>query len=212
MAVDLKAEETTEIIRQQLSGSGRGVDVSEVGTVTSVGDGIARVYGVERVMAGELVGFPHEIAGVALNLEEDNVGCVLLGEASAIKEGDVVRRTGKIMSVPVGPAMIGRVVNPLGVPIDGKGPVNSTELYPIERLAPGVIDRMPVKMPLQTGLKAIDAMIPIGRGQRELIIGDRQTGKTAVAVDATINQQRQDAVCVYVPIRHKNPTLAHVVR
>jgi F-type H+-transporting ATPase subunit alpha len=212
MAVDLKAEEITEIIRQQLSGIGRGVDVSEVGTVTSVGDGIARVYGLDRVMAGELVSFPHEIAGLALNLEEDNVGCVLLGEASAIKEGDVVRRTGKIMSVPVGPAMIGRVVNPLGVPIDGKGPVNSTELYPIERLAPGVIDRMPVKMPLQTGLKAIDAMIPIGRGQRELIIGDRQTGKTAVAVDAIINQKGKDCICVYVAIGQKKSTVAQVVR
>src|SRR5258707_4797764 len=212
MAVDLKAEEITEIIRQQLSGIGRGVDVSEVGTVTSVGDGIARVYGLDRVMAGELVAFPHEIAGLALNLEEDNVGCVLLGEASAIKEGDVVRRTGKIMSVPVGPAMIGRVVNPLGLPIDGKGPVNSTELYPIERLAPGLIDRMPVKMPLQTGLKAIDAMIPIGRGQRELIIGDRQTGKTAVAVDAIINQRGKDCICIYVAIGQKKSTVAQVVR
>ncbi len=212
MAVDLKAEEITEIIRQQLSGIGRGVDVSEVGTVTSVGDGIARVYGLDRVMAGELVAFPHEIAGLALNLEEDNVGCVLLGEASAIKEGDVVRRTGKIMSVPVGPAMIGRVVNPLGLPIDGKGPVNSTEVYPIERLAPGVIDRMPVKMPLQTGLKAIDAMIPIGRGQRELIIGDRQTGKTAVAVDAIINQRGKDCICIYVAIGQKKSTVAQVVR
>src|SRR4051795_3560668 len=149
MAVDLKAEEITEIIRQQLSGIGRGVDVSEVGTVVSVGDGIARVYGLDRVMAGELVEFPHGIAGLALNLEEDNVGCVLLGEASMIREGDQVKRTGRIMSVPVGPGMIGRVVNPLGVPIDGKGPINAAEYYPIERLAPGVIDRMPVKMPLQ---------------------------------------------------------------
>src|SRR5216684_1719907 len=182
MAVDLRAEEITEIIRQQLSGIGRGVDVSEIGTVVSVGDGIARVYGLDRVMAGELVQFPHDIAGLALNLEEDNVGVVLLGEASEIKEGDEVKRTGKIMSVPVGPALIGRVVNPLGIPIDGKGPINTTEFYPIERLAPGVVDRKPVKEPLQTGLKAVDAMIPIGRGQRELIIGDRQTGKTAVAI------------------------------
>src|SRR5438552_4304866 len=152
MAVDLKAEEITEIIRQQLSGIGRGVDVSEVGTVTAVGDGIARVYGLEKVMAGELVQFPHNIAGLALNLEEDNVGCVLLGEASAIKEGDQVRRSGKIMSVPVGPGLVGRVVSPLGVPLDGKGPIQAAEHYPIERLAPGVIDRMPIKMPLQTGL------------------------------------------------------------
>jgi F-type H+-transporting ATPase subunit alpha len=212
MAVDLKAEEITEIIRQQLSGIGRGVDVSEVGTVVSVGDGIARVYGLERVMAGELVQFPHDIAGLALNLEEDNVGVVLLGEASAIKEGDVVKRTGKIMSVPVGPALVGRVVNPLGVPIDGKGPINTTEFYPIERLAPGVVDRKPVKEPLQTGLKAVDAMIPIGRGQRELIIGDRQTGKTAVAVDTIINQKGKDVICVYVAIGQKKSTVAQVVR
>ena len=212
MAVDLKAEEITEIIRQQLSGIGRGVDVSEVGTVVSVGDGIARVYGLDRVMAGELVQFPHDIAGLALNLEEDNVGVVLLGEASEIKEGDEVKRTGKIMSVPVGPALVGRVVNPLGVPIDGKGPINTTEFYPIERLAPGVVDRKPVKEPLQTGLKAIDAMIPIGRGQRELIIGDRQTGKTAVAVDTIINQKGKDVICVYVAIGQKKSTVAQVVR
>ncbi len=212
MAVDLKAEEITEIIRQQLTGIGRGVDVAEVGTVTSVGDGIARVYGLERVMAGELVQFPHNIAGLALNLEQDNVGCVLLGEASLVKEGDQVKRSGKIMSVPVGSALIGRVVNPLGVPIDGKGPINTTEFYPIERLAPGVIDRMPVKQPLQTGLKAIDAMIPIGRGQRELIIGDRQTGKTAVAVDAIINQKGKDVICVYVAVGQKKSTVAQVVR
>jgi F-type H+-transporting ATPase subunit alpha len=212
MAVDLKAEEITEIIRQQLSGIGRGVDVSEVGTVVSVGDGIARVYGLDRVMAGELVQFPHDIAGLALNLEEDNVGVVLLGEASEIKEGDEVKRTGKIMSVPVGPALVGRVVNPLGVPIDGKGPINTTEFYPIERLAPGVVDRKPVKEPLQTGLKAVDAMIPIGRGQRELIIGDRQTGKTAVAVDTIINQKGKDVICVYVAIGQKKSTVAQVVR
>src|SRR3954452_22199648 len=212
MAVDLKAEEITEIIRQQLSGIGRGVDVSEVGTVVSVGDGIARVYGLDRVMAGELVQFPHDIAGLALNLEEDNVGVVLLGEASEIKEGDEVKRTGKIMSVPVGPALVGRVVNPLGVPIDGKGPINTTEFYPIERLAPGVVDRKPVKEPLQTGLKAVDAMIPIGRGQRELIIGDRQTGKTAVAVDTIINQKGKSVICVYVAVGQKKSTVAQVVR
>jgi F-type H+-transporting ATPase subunit alpha len=212
MAVDLKAEEITEIIRQQLSGIGRGVDVSEVGTVVSVGDGIARVYGLDRVMAGELVQFPHDIAGLALNLEEDNVGVVLLGEASEIKEGDEVKRTGKIMSVPVGQALVGRVVNPLGIPIDGKGPISTTEFYPIERLAPGVVDRKPVKEPLQTGLKAVDAMIPIGRGQRELIIGDRQTGKTAVAVDTIINQKGKDVICVYVAIGQKKSTVAQVVR
>jgi F-type H+-transporting ATPase subunit alpha len=212
MAVDLKAEEITEIIRQQLSGIGRGVDVSEIGTVVSVGDGIARVYGLDRVMAGELVQFPHDIAGLALNLEEDNVGVVLLGEASAIKEGDEVKRTGKIMSVPVGQALVGRVVSPLGEPIDGKGPINTTEFYPIERLAPGVVDRKPVKEPLQTGLKAVDAMIPIGRGQRELIIGDRQTGKTAVAVDTIINQKGKSVICVYVAIGQKKSTVAQVVR
>jgi len=212
MASDLKAEEITEIIRQQLSGIGKGVDVAEVGTVTSVGDGIARVYGLDRVMAGELVAFPHDISGLALNLEEDNVGVVLLGEAAAIKEGDECKRTGRIMSVPVGPAMIGRVVNPLGIPIDGKGPINTTEYYPIERLAPGVIDRKPVKEPLQTGLKAIDSMIPIGRGQRELIIGDRQTGKTAIAVDTIINQKGKDVVCIYVAIGQKKSTVAQIVK
>lgn len=212
MASDLKAEEITEIIRQQLSGIGKGVDVAEVGTVTSVGDGIARVYGLDRVMAGELVSFPHDISGLALNLEEDNVGVVLLGEAATIKEGDECKRTGRIMSVPVGPAMVGRVVNPLGVPIDGKGPINTTEFYPIERLAPGVIDRKPVKEPLQTGLKAIDSMIPIGRGQRELIIGDRQTGKTAIAVDTIINQKGKDVICIYVAIGQKKSTVAQIVK
>jgi F-type H+-transporting ATPase subunit alpha len=212
MAVDLKAEEITEIIRQQLSGIGKGVDVSEVGTVTSVGDGIARVYGLERVMAGEMVQFPHNIFGLALNLEQDNVGVVLLGEYQQIKEGDEVRRTGKIMSVPVGPAMVGRVVNPLGIPIDGKGPVDTKEFYPIERIAPGVVDRKPVKEPLQTGLKAIDSMIPIGRGQRELIIGDRQTGKTAIAVDTIINQKGKGVICIYVAIGQKKSTVAQVVK
>jgi len=212
MAVDLKSEEITEIIRQQLSGIGKGVDVSEVGTVVSVGDGIARVYGLERVMAGELVQFPHNVAGLALNLEEDNVGVVLLGESQAIAEGDEVRRTGRIMSVPVGAAMVGRVVNPLGLPIDGKGPINTNEFFAIERLAPGVVDRKPVKEPLQTGLKAIDAMIPIGRGQRELIIGDRQTGKTAIAVDTIINQKGKGVICIYVAIGQKKSTVAQVVK
>ncbi|HXG59486.1 MAG TPA: F0F1 ATP synthase subunit alpha [Thermoanaerobaculia bacterium] len=212
MAADLRAEEITEIIRQQLTGIGRGVDVSEVGTVMSVGDGIARVYGLERVMAGELVQFPHDVSGLALNLEEDSVGVVLLGESQAIREGDECKRTGRIMSVPVGPAMIGRVVNPLGVPVDGRGPVNATEYYPIERIAPGVVDRKPVKEPLQTGLKAIDSMIPIGRGQRELIIGDRQTGKTAIAIDTIINQKGKDVVCIYVAVGQKKSTVAQVVK
>src|SRR5713226_5206886 len=212
MATDLKAEEITEIIRQQLSGIGKGVDVAEVGTVISVGDGIARVYGLDRVMAGELVQFPHDVVGLALNLEEDNVGVVLLGEYQAIKEGDEVRRTGKIMSVPVGPNVVGRVVNPLGAPVDGKGPINTTERNPIERIAPGVVDRKPVKEPLQTGLKAIDSMIPIGRGQRELIIGDRQTGKTAIAIDTIINQKGKNVVCIYVAIGQKKSTVAQVVK
>jgi F-type H+-transporting ATPase subunit alpha len=212
MAVDLKAEEITEIIRQQLTGIGRGVEVSEVGTITSVGDGIARVYGLERVMAGELVQFPHDVTGLALNLEEDNVGVVLLGEYHELKEGDQCKRTGRIMSVPVGQGMVGRVVDPLGEPLDGKGPISGSELYPIERLAPGVVDRKPVKEPLQTGLKAIDAMIPIGRGQRELIIGDRQTGKTAVAIDTIINQKGKGVICVYVAIGQKKSTVAQVVK
>src|SRR5437764_273983 len=212
MPVDLKAEEITEIIRQQLSGIGKGVDVSEVGTVTSVGDGIARVYGLERVMAGETVQFPHNIFGLALNLEQDNVGVVLLGEYQAISEGDEGKRSGRSMSVPGGQAMVGRVVNPLGIPIDGKGPINTTEFLPIERLAPGVVARKPVKEPLQTGLKAIDAMIPIGRGQRELIIGDRQTGKTAIAVDTIINQKGNGVICIYVAIGQKKSTVAQVVK
>jgi len=212
MATDLKADEITEIIRQQLSGIGKGVDVAEMGTVVSVGDGIARVYGLDRVMAGELVQFPHDVVGLALNLEEDNVGVVLLGEYYAIKEGDEVRRTGRIMSVPVGPGMVGRVVNPLGVPIDGKGPIQAAEYYGIERIAPGVVDRKPVKEPLQTGLKAIDSMIPIGRGQRELIIGDRQTGKTAIAVDTIINQKGKGVICIYVAIGQKKSTVAQVVK
>jgi F-type H+/Na+-transporting ATPase subunit alpha len=212
MAVDLKAEEITEIIRQQLTGIGRGIDVSEVGTITSIGDGIARIYGLERVMAGELIEFSHGVTGLALNLEEDSVGVVLLGEYQELKEGDQCKRTGRIMSVPVGQAVVGRVVDPLGQPLDGKGPINTTEYYPIERLAPGVIDRKPVKEPLQTGLKAIDAMIPIGRGQRELIIGDRQTGKTAVAVDTIINQKGKNVICVYVAIGQKRSTVAQVVK
>ena len=212
MAVDLKADEITEIIRQQITGIDRGVDVSEVGTVVSVGDGIARVYGLNRVMAGETLEFPNGLFGLALNLEEDNVGAVLMGEVEGVKEGDQVKRTGHIISVPVGPALVGRVVNSLGQPLDGKGPINATEMYPIERIAPGVIERQPVKQPMQTGIKAIDAMIPIGRGQRELIIGDRQTGKTAVALDAIINQKGKNVICVYVAIGQKKSTVAQVVK
>src|SRR3981189_2338929 len=186
----IRADEITSILRQEIENYERAIDVSEVGSVISVGDGIARIHGLEKVMAGELIQFPHDVAGIAMNLEEDQVGAVLLGDYTVIKEGDEVRRTGRIMSVPVGDEMIGRVVNALGEPIDGKGPVNTKQFYPIERLAPGVVERMPVKEPLQTGIKAIDAMIPIGRGQRELIIGDRQTGKTAIAVDTIINQKK----------------------
>ena len=186
--------------------------MSETGSVISVGDGIARIYGLEKVMAGELIQFPHDVAGIAMNLEEDQVGAVLLGDYTVIKEGDEVRRTGRIMSVPVGDEMIGRVVNALGEPIDGKGPINTKQFFAIERLAPGVVDRSPVKEPLQTGIKAIDAMIPIGRGQRELIIGDRQTGKTAIAVDAIINQKGGDVICIYVAIGQKRSTVAQVVK
>src|SRR6476469_6036831 len=179
----IKADEITQMIRDQIENYDSKIAVDEVGTVITLGDGIARVHGLDKVMAGELLSFPHGVSGIAMNLEEDQVGVVLLGEYTEIKEGDEVKRTGRIASVPVGEAMIGRVVNPLGQPIDGKGPINTTEFLPIERRAPGVVARKPVTEPLQTGLKAIDAMIPIGRGQRELIIGDRQTGKTAIAVD-----------------------------
>src|SRR5450631_3981804 len=194
----IRADEITSILRQEIENYERAVDVSEVGSVISVGDGIARIHGLEKVMAGELIEFPHNVAGIAMNLEEDQVGAVLLGDFAEIKEGDEVKRTGRIMSVPVGEAMIGRVVNALGVPIDGKGPIESHQFNAIERLAPGVVDREGVKQPLQTGIKAIDAMIPIGRGQRELIIGDRQTGKTTVALDAIINQKGGDMICIYV--------------
>jgi F-type H+/Na+-transporting ATPase subunit alpha len=183
-----------------------------VGTVVSVGDGIARVEGVERVMAGEMLEFPHGVFGIALNLEEDGVGTVLLGDFTVIREGDTVKRTGRIISVPVGEELVGRVVNALGQPVDGKGPIATTTYAPIERLAPGVVDRQPVREPLQTGIKAIDAMIPIGRGQRELIIGDRQTGKTAVLLDTIINQKGTDVICIYNAIGQKQSTIAQVVK
>ncbi|MGC9951321.1 MAG: F0F1 ATP synthase subunit alpha, partial [Bryobacteraceae bacterium] len=208
----IRADEITTLLRQEIENYEGAIDVSETGSVISVGDGIARIHGLEKVMAGELIEFPHGVAGIAMNLEEDQVGAVLLGEAHEIKEGDEVRRTGRIMSVPVGEAMIGRVVNALGKPIDDKGPIHTTQFNAIERLAPGVVDRRPVKEPLQTGIKAIDAMIPIGRGQRELIIGDRQTGKTAIALDTIINQKGGDVICIYVAIGQKRSTVAQVVK
>jgi len=210
--MEIKADEITKIIREQIEEYRGGVDVSEVGNVISVGDGIARVYGLEKAMAGELLEFPHGVMGLALNLEESQVGVVLLGDYTEIREGDQVRRTGRIMEVPVGEALVGRVVNALAQPIDGKGPIVTKDRASVERLAPGVIDRQPVKEPLQTGLKAIDSMIPIGRGQRELIIGDRQTGKTAVAIDTIINQKSQNVICVYVAIGQKRSTVAQVVK
>src|SRR5438270_197155 len=208
----IKANEINEIIRQQIENFESGVTVSEVGTVIKVGDGIAEIHGLEKVMAGELLEFPHEVRGLALNLEEDKVGTVLFGEFQAVMEGDLVKRTGRIMQVPVGDAMIGRVVNALGLPIDERGPVMTDSFNPVERIAPGIVDRQPVKEPLQTGLKAIDSMVPIGRGQRELIIGDRQTGKTAVAVDTIINQKGKDVICIYVAIGQKASTVAQVVK
>jgi F-type H+-transporting ATPase subunit alpha len=208
----IQADEIARVLRSEIEHYEKAVNVSETGSVISVGDGIARIYGLDRVMAGEMVEFPHGVTGIALNLEEDQVGTVLLGEYQEIKEGDEVRRTGKIMSVPVGEAMVGRVVNALGQPIDGKGPVVTTESRAIETIAPGVVDRHPVKEPLQTGIKAIDSMIPIGRGQRELIIGDRQTGKTAVAIDTIINQKGGDVICIYVAVGQKRSTVAQVVK
>src|SRR5580704_1478544 len=208
----IRADEITSILRHEIENYERAIDVSEVGTIMTVGDGIARIHGLDKVMAGELIEFGHGVAGIAMNLEEDQVGAVLLGDYQHIKEGQEVRRTGSIMSVPVGEALIGRVVDALGHPIGGKGPVNTDLTNPIERIAPGVIDRTGVKQPLQTGIKAIDGMIPIGRGQRELIIGDRQTGKTAIALDTIINQKGQNMVCIYVAIGQKRSTVAQVVR
>ncbi len=210
--MDIKAGEVSAVILKQLSGYEKEVDIYDVGTVLSVGDNVARVYGLTNCQASELVEFPHGVFGVALNLEEDNVGCVLFGESHLVKEGDTVKRTGKIISIPVGEGMLGRVINPLGQPIDGKGDIKAELFSPIERKALGVIQRQPVKEPLQTGLKAIDAMIPIGRGQRELIIGDRQTGKTAVAIDTIINQKGKDVYCIYVAIGQKGSTVASVVK
>ncbi|MFZ0593497.1 MAG: F0F1 ATP synthase subunit alpha [Bryobacteraceae bacterium] len=208
----IRADEISRVLRSEIENYDAAVNVSETGSVISVGDGIARVYGLENVMAGELIDFGHDVVGIALNLEEDQVGSVLLGDYLHVKEGDQVKRTNRIMSIPVGENLIGRVVNALGEPIDGKGPISSNTFIPLERLAPGVVDRRPVKQPLQTGTKAIDGMIPIGRGQRELIIGDRQTGKTTVALDAIINQNGEDVICIYVAIGQKRSTVAQVVR
>ena len=210
--MQVRADEIAAVLERQLAGYEAEVDVAEVGTVLSVGDGIARVYGLEQAMAGELLAFPNDVYGLALNLEEDQIGAVLMGESRLVDEGDEVRRTGRIMEVPVGPGMVGRVVDPLGNPVDGKGPIEAADSYPLERIAPGVVDREPVSEPMQTGIKAIDSMIPIGRGQRELIIGDRQIGKTAVAVDAIINQKGGDVICVYVAIGQKRSTVAQVVK
>ena len=208
----IRADEITQLIRQQIEGYESKIAVDEVGTVITLGDGIARVYGLDKVMAGELLEFPHDVGGIAMNLEEDQVGVVLLGEYTEIKEGDEVKRTGRIMSVPVGDALIGRVVNSLGQPIDDKGPIATDKFIPVERLAPGVIDRQPVREPMATGLKAIDSMIPIGRGQRELIIGDRQTGKTAVALDTIINNKGNDLICIYNAVGQKRSSIAQVVK
>src|SRR5579863_1610498 len=208
----IKADEITQLLREQIANYDSKVQVDEVGTITSLGDGIARLHGLDKVMAGELLAFPHGIAGLALSLEEDSVGAVILGDYTELREGDEVKRTGKILSVPVGEAMIGRVVNALGVPIDDKGPIASTQTNPVERLAPGIIDRQGVREPMATGLKAIDAMIPIGRGQRELIIGDRQTGKTAVLLDTIINNAKNDLICIYCAIGQKRSSIAQVVQ
>jgi F-type H+-transporting ATPase subunit alpha len=208
----IRANEITQLIRQQIENYESKIAVDEVGTVITLGDGIARVYGLDKVMAGELLSFPHNVAGIAMNLEEDQVGVVLLGEYTEIKEGDEVKRTGRIMSVPVGDDLVGRVVNSLGQPIDDKGPIATDQFIALERLAPGVIDRQPVREPMATGLKAIDSMIPIGRGQRELIIGDRQTGKTAVALDTIINNKGNDLICIYNAVGQKRSSIAQVVK
>jgi F-type H+-transporting ATPase subunit alpha len=208
----IKADEISQLIREQIENYESKITVDEVGTVISLGDGIARVYGLDKVMAGELLQFPHGVAGLAMNLEEEQVGVVLLGEYTEIREGDEVKRTGRIMSVPVGKEMVGRVVNSLGQPIDDKGPIATSKFIALERIAPGVIDRQPVREPMATGLKAIDSMIPIGRGQRELIIGDRQTGKTAIALDTIINNKGNDLICIYCAIGQKRSSIAQVVK
>jgi len=207
----IQPDEISSILRDKIKGLNFDIDISETGKIVQVGDGIARVYGVDNVMAGEMIEFPSDVMGMALNLEEDNVGCIIFGETSKIKEGDIAKRTKKILQVPVGEAMLGRVVNALGKPLDGKGEIKAEDYHPVERKALGVVQRQPVKEPLQTGLKAIDSMIPIGRGQRELIIGDRQTGKTAIAIDTILNQKDTDVVCVYVAIGQKKSSVAQIV-
>jgi F-type H+-transporting ATPase subunit alpha len=209
--MQIKAAEIADIIRRQIEGFETSIDMSEVGTVISVGDGIARIYGLDGVMAGELIELPHDVFGLALNLEDDNVGCVLMGEVHLVQEGDEAKRTKRILDIPVGPELVGRVVDPLGRPLDGKGPIESSARNPLERTAPGVVARQGVKEPMQTGIMAIDSMIPIGRGQRELIIGDRQTGKTAVILDSIINQKGTGNICVYVAIGQKASTVAQVI-
>jgi F-type H+/Na+-transporting ATPase subunit alpha len=209
---NIKADEISKILREQIENYQQTMAVEEVGTVISVSDGIARIHGLDKCMAGEMIAFPHDVFGIALNLEEDQVGAVLLGDYTEIKEGDTVKRTNNIMSVPVGDGMIGRVVDALGNPIDGKGPIASTQRNPLERIAPGVIDRQPVREPIQTGIKSIDAMIPIGRGQRELIIGDRQLGKTAIIIDTILNQRGGDMICIYCAIGQKRSTVAQVIK
>ena len=208
----INADEITELLRQQIENYEQRIQVDEVGTVISLGDGIARVHGLDKVMAGELIEFPHGISGLAMNLDESEVGAVLLGDYTEIKEGDEVKRTGTIMSVPVGEALIGRVVNALGAPIDDKGPIDTPHRLPVERLAPGVIDRQAVREPMATGIKAIDTMIPIGRGQRELLIGDRQTGKTAIALDTIINSAKNNLICIYCAIGQKRSSVAQIVK
>ena len=209
--MELRPEEISSIIKEQIKRYENKIDLVDVGTVISVGDGIARLHGLEACMAGELIEFPNDVFGMALNLEEDNIGCVLLGSDKDIKEGDTVKTTGRIVEVPVGEALIGRVVNSLGQPIDGKGSINTDKFSPIEKIAPGVITRKSVNEPLQTGIKAVDSLFPIGRGQRELIIGDRQTGKTAVAIDTILNQKSEDVICIYVAIGQKRSTVAQIV-
>lgn len=210
--MSIRPEEISSILKQQIENYQADVDVSQVGTVITVGDGICRIYGLNNAMAGELLEFENGVMGLAMNLEEDNIGCVILGQFTDIHEGDQVKRTGRIMEVPVGDALIGRVVDPLGNPLDGKGPIETTKFRPVESKAPGVISRKSVFEPMQTGLKSIDSMVPIGRGQRELIIGDRQTGKTAIAVDAILNQKGQNMICIYVAIGQKASTVASVVK
>jgi proton translocating ATP synthase, F1 alpha subunit len=209
--MNIKPEEITSIIKQEIQKYEKKIETVDSGTIIQIGDGIARVYGLNECMAGELLEFPNSVYAMALNLEQDNVGCVLLGSEKGIKEGDIVKRTGKVVEVPVGENIVGRVVNSLGQPIDGKGPIKTTETRPVEIVAPGVITRQSVKQPLQTGIKAIDSMIPIGKGQRELIIGDRQTGKTAIATDTIVNQKGKDVICIYVAIGQKQSTVAHIV-